>query len=257
VAAGTDVAQAQTQLDTTLAQGTDLGIARAQYEHAIAILIGKAPADLTIPADATTISPPAVPVAMPSTLVERRPDVAGAERRVAAANAQIGVAEAAYFPSLSLSASGGAQSSTLSTLLALPSRFWSIGPSLVETIFDGGKRRSLTDQAVANYDAAVAVYRQNVLSAFQDVEDNLAALRILADEAQQSVDAQVSAERSLNLANVRYAGGVTTYLEVITAQEAALTNERSTVDVHTRQLTATVLLVKALGGGWDVTDLPK
>ena len=257
VAAGTDVAQAQTQLDTTLAQGTDLGIARAQYEHAIAILMGKAPADLTIPADVATISPPVVPVAMPSTLVERRPDVAGAERRVAAANAQIGVARAAYFPTLSLSASGGAQSSTLSTLLAWPGRFWSIGPSLLETLFDGGKRRSLTDQAVANYDAAVAVYRQNVLTAFQDVEDNLAALRILADEAQQSVDAQASAERSLNLANVRYAGGVTTYLEVITAQEAALANERSTVDVHTRQLTATVLLVKALGGGWDVKDLPK
>jgi NodT family efflux transporter outer membrane factor (OMF) lipoprotein len=255
VAAGTDVAQAQTQLDTTLAQATDLGVARSQYEHAVAILIGKAPADLTIAPDTLAVTPPPIPVALPSTLVQRRPDVAGSERRVAAANAQIGVAQAAFFPTLSLSATGGVESSTLSTLLSWPSRFWSLGPALVQTVFDGGRRRSATEQAVANYEATVAVYRQNVLTAFQDVEDNLSALRILADEDVQTAQAATSAERSLALANVRYTGGITTYLEVITAQTAALVNERSLVDVRTRRLTASVMLIKALGGGWSAQTL--
>jgi NodT family efflux transporter outer membrane factor (OMF) lipoprotein len=257
VAAGTDVAQAQTQLDTTISQTTDLSVARAQFEHAIAILIGKAPADLTIAPTITPIPPPSIPVAVPSLLVQRRPDVAGAERRVAAANAEIGVAEAAFFPALSISATAGFESSVLSTLLTWPSRFWSIGPSLVQTVFDAGRRRSLTDQAIANYEATVAVYRQTVLTAFQDVEDNLAALRILADEANQADDAARSAGRSLSLANTRYTGGVTTYLEVITAQTAALANQRAVVDVHTRRLTASVLLIKALGGGWSEAQLPK
>jgi NodT family efflux transporter outer membrane factor (OMF) lipoprotein len=256
VASGVDVAQAQTQLDTTRVQATDLQVARAQFEHAIAMLAGKAPADLTIPAAAIEIPPPAIPITLPSRLVERRPDVAAAERRVAAANAQIGVAEAAFFPTLALTASGGVESSRLPTLLTLPSRFWAIGPSLVETVFDAGRRRSLKEQAVANYDLTVAVYRQNTLTAFQDVEDNLAALRVLADEALQARDAVAAANRSLELANNRYIGGVTTYLEVITAQTAALANQITAVNVLTRRMTASVLLIRALGGGWTTADLP-
>ncbi len=256
VAAGTDVAEAQTQLDTTLAQTTDLAIQRAQYEHAIAILIGKAPADLTIAPDARPVVPPIIPVAIPSTVVQRRPDVAGAERRMAAANAQIGVAQAAFFPNLSLSGTGGLESTALSTLLTWPSRFWSLGPTITETIFDAGKRRSTVEQARATYEGTIASYRQNVLTAFQDVEDNLAALRVLADESAQAQAAATSAERSLSLATVRYSGGITTYLEVITAQTAALANERTVVDVGTRRLTASVLLIKALGGGWSDAQLP-
>jgi NodT family efflux transporter outer membrane factor (OMF) lipoprotein len=256
VASGVDVAQAQTQLDTTRVQATDLQVARAQFEHAIAILVGKAPADLTIPSATIDVSPPAIPLTLPSRLVERRPDVAAAERRVGAANAQIGVAKAAYFPTLALTASGGLESSSLTTLLTLPSRFWAIGPSLVQTVFDGGRRRSLREQAVANYDGTVAAYRQSTLTAFQDVEDNLAALRVLAGEALQANAAVASANRSLELANNRYVGGVTTYLEVITAQAAALANQITAADVLTRRMTASVLLIKALGGGWTTADLP-
>jgi NodT family efflux transporter outer membrane factor (OMF) lipoprotein len=251
VVSGSDVEQARTQLETTRAQATDLAVGRAQFEHAIAMLIGKPPADLTIAASPIKVPPPAIPVALPAQLVERRPDVAAAERRVAAANADIGAAKAAFFPTLSLGAQGGLESATLATLLTLPSRFWSIGPSLVETVFDGGRRRSLAEQTAANYDADVAAYRQNVLTAFQDVEDNLAALRVLADEASQQADATRSAERSLALANNRYQAGITTYLEVITAQSAALANERTASEIVTRQMVASVLLIKALGGGWQ------
>jgi NodT family efflux transporter outer membrane factor (OMF) lipoprotein len=255
VASGVDVAQAQTQLDTTRVQATDLQIARAQFEHAIAILIGKAPADLAIPSAVIDMSPPAVPLALPSQLVERRPDVAAAERRVAAANAQIGVAQAAFFPTLALTASGGLESSTLNTLLTLPSRFWAIGPALAQTVFDGGRRRSVKEQALAAYDGTVALYRQSTLTAFQDVEDNLAALRVLADEAVQARAAVTSANRSLELANNQYVGGVTTYLEVITAQTAALANQITAANVLTRRMTASVLLIKALGGGWSTAEL--
>jgi NodT family efflux transporter outer membrane factor (OMF) lipoprotein len=256
VASGVDVAQAQTQLDTTRVQATDLDVARAQFEHAIAMLVGKPPADLTIPPAPIHVPPPAIPLMLPSRLVERRPDVAAAERRVAAANAQIGVATAAFFPTLALTASGGLESSSLGTLLELPSRFWAIGPSLVQTVFDGGRRRSLREQAVANYDGTVAAYRQNSLTAFQDVEDNLAALRVLADEASQAAEAVASANRSLELANDQYVGGVTSYLDVITAQTAALANQITAADVLTRRMTASVLLIKALGGGWTTADLP-
>jgi NodT family efflux transporter outer membrane factor (OMF) lipoprotein len=256
VASGSDVAQARTQLDTTRAQATDLEVARAQFEHAIAILIGRPPADLTIAPAAVVITPPVIPIAVPSMLVERRPDVAAAERRMASANAQIGVAEAAFFPRLSLTASAGLESAVLSTLFTWPSRFWAVGPSLVETVFDAGKRRALTDQAIADYDGSVAVYRQNVLTALQDVEDHLATLRILAEEAVQEADAAQAAQQSLALATTRYTGGVAQYLEVITAQTAALANARANVDVRTRRLTASVLLIKALGGGWRVGDLP-
>jgi NodT family efflux transporter outer membrane factor (OMF) lipoprotein len=255
VASGADVAQAQTQLDTTRVRATDLQVARAQFEHAIAILVGKAPADLTIPAAVIGTPPPAIPVTLPSRLVERRPDVAAAERRVAAANAQIGVAQAAFFPALALTASAGLESSKLATLLTLPSRFWAIGPSLVETAFDGGRRKSLKAQAVANDDGTVAAYRQNTLTAFQDVEDNLAALRVLAEENVQAQAAVASANRSLALANNQYLAGVADYLQVITAQTAALTNEVTAAGVVTRRMTASVLLIKALGGGWTTADL--
>jgi hydrophobe/amphiphile efflux-1 (HAE1) family protein/NodT family efflux transporter outer membrane factor (OMF) lipoprotein len=251
-----DVAQAQTQLDTVRAEATDLGVARSQFEHAIAVVTGKPPAEVTIAAAPLPVQPPVIPVALPSQLLERRPDVASAERQAAAANALIGVAKSAYFPTLSLSFAGGVQSAALSNLLTLPSRFWSVGPALVETVFDGGARRGLTQEAQANYDMAVAVYRQSVLSAFQDVEDNLAALRILADEAAQQDVAVTSSQHSVDLSLNRYRGGITTYLEVITAQNVLLVNQRTAVDIQARRMVASVLLVKALGGGWKVANLP-
>jgi NodT family efflux transporter outer membrane factor (OMF) lipoprotein len=256
VSSGADVAQAQTQLETTRAQAIDLGVDRAALEHAIAILTGKAPADLTLQPAPLGATPPAIPVALPSELLERRPDIAASERRMAAANAQVGVATAAFYPSLSLSGTGGFQSSTLASLFSLPNRFWSLGAQLAETIFDGGRRRAATAQAQASYDAAVAAYRENVLTAFQNVEDNLAALRILGDEATQQAVAVAAAEHSLELAKNRYQQGVTSYLEVITAQNAALANERTAVDVRVRQMTASVNLIKALGGGWTTEELP-
>ncbi|HEX3557294.1 MAG TPA: efflux transporter outer membrane subunit [Thermoanaerobaculia bacterium] len=256
VASGADVAQAETQLETTRAQAIDLGVARAELEHAIAILTGKPPADLTIAVAPLGVTPPAIPVELPATLLERRPDIAAAERRVAAANAQIGVATAAYYPSLGLTASGGFASSTLSNLFSLPNRFWSIGPQLLATVFDAGRRRAVTAQAQAAYEAEVAAYRESVLTAFQNVEDNLSSLRILSDEATQQSAAVAAAERSLTLAQNRYNGGITSYLEVITAENAALANERTAVDLAVRRLIASVNLVKALGGGWSTEQLP-
>ncbi len=256
IVSGIDVAQAETQLETTRAQATDLRVSRTQLEHAIAILIGKPPAELTLQAAPIGVQPPAIPVALPSELLERRPDIAAAERRVAAANAQIGVAEAAYFPSLTLSASAGLQSTTLGKLFSLSSRFWSVGPSLAATLFDGGRRRAATEQAQASYDAAVAAYREDVLTAFQNVEDNLSALVVLAQEAREQQVAIDAAERALALAQSRYQGGITTYLEIVTAQAAALNNERTAVDILTRRMTASINLVKALGGGWNASELP-
>ncbi|HXO40334.1 MAG TPA: efflux transporter outer membrane subunit, partial [Thermoanaerobaculia bacterium] len=256
VASGVDVAQAQTQLETTRAQAIDLGVQRSQLEHAIAVLTGKAPSELTISQAPVGVQPPAVPLALPSELLERRPDIAANERRMAAANAQVGVQVAAYYPTISLTASGGFESTSLADLFSWPSRFWSLGASAVETLFNGGTRRAATEQARANYDAAVAAYRQTVLTAFQDVEDNLSALRVLDAEAAQQQIAVTAAERSLALSNYRYQGGITTYLEVITAQAAALANERTAVDILTRRMTAAVNLVKALGGGWRESDLP-
>jgi NodT family efflux transporter outer membrane factor (OMF) lipoprotein len=256
VASGADVAEAETQLETARAQAIDLGVSRTQLEHAIAILTGKAPADLTISEAPIKFAPPVVPVGVPSELLERRPDIAGAERRVAAANAQIGVAQAAYYPTLSLSASGGFESSTLGKLFSLPSRFWSVGPGLLGTLFDGGARHAVVEQAEANYDATVAAYRESVLEAFQTVEDNLSALRVLAAEATQQAAATAAAERSLALTRNRYNAGIATYLEVITAENAAYANERNDVDLRVRQMTASVNLIKALGGGWTTGDLP-
>jgi NodT family efflux transporter outer membrane factor (OMF) lipoprotein len=256
VASGSDVAQARTQLDTTRSQATDLGVARAQFEHAIAILVGKPPAMLAIPVASLAGAPPSIPIALPSQLVERRPDVAAAERRVAAANAQIGVAKAAYFPNVNLTGSGGLESAALATLISGGSGLWSVGASVVATAFEGGRRRAATAETMANRDAAAATFRQDVLTAFQDVEDNLAALRILAEEGTQHADAVASAEQSLSLAMTRYQAGVTTYLEVITAQSAALANQITAVEILTRRMTASVELIKALGGGWNVSDLP-
>jgi NodT family efflux transporter outer membrane factor (OMF) lipoprotein len=250
VASGSDVAQARTQLDTTRSEATDLGVARAQFEHAIAILVGKPPALLTIPPSPLAGTPPAIPASLPSELVERRPDVASAERRVAAANAEIGVAKAAYFPSVSLTGGGGLESAALATVISGGSNLWSVGASVVATAFEGGRRRAATDQAIAARDAAAATFRQNVLTAFQDVEDNLAALRILAEEEGQHAEAVAAAEESLSLALTRYQSGVTTYLEVVTAQSAALANQVTAVDILTRRMTASVQLIKALGGGW-------
>jgi NodT family efflux transporter outer membrane factor (OMF) lipoprotein len=256
VASGADVAESQTQLETARAAAIDLGVARAEFEHAIAILTGKAPADVTIAGGPVRSTPPAVPVALPSELLERRPDIAAAERRVAAANADIGVATAAYFPSLSLNASGGFASTTLGSLFSLPSRFWSLGPQLLATVFDGGRRRAGVAVAEANYDATVAAYRESVLDAFQAVEDNLAALRILGDESVQQAAATAAAERSLALTRNRYNAGIATYLEVITAQNAAYVNQRNAVDLRVRQMIASVNLIRALGGGWTAGELP-
>ena len=256
IASGADVAQAETQLDTTEAQSTDLDVQRSTLEHAIAVLIGKPPAEFAIPRAPISVPPPEIPVALPSELLERRPDVASAERQMAAANAEIGVAKAAYYPTVSLSASAGLEGSSLLNVFTWPARFWSVGPSLAETIFDAGKRRATTEQMQANYDATVAAYRLNVLSAFQDVEDNLATLRVLANEAGQQDRAVKAAEKSLELALYQYRGGITAYLQVITAQSAALANEVTQVQLLSRRMTASVALVKALGGGWDASTIP-
>jgi NodT family efflux transporter outer membrane factor (OMF) lipoprotein len=256
VASGVDVAQAQTQLETTRALSIDLGVQRTALEHAIAVLIGKPPSELAIAPAPIGVQPPAVPVALPAELLERRPDVAAAERRVAAANAQVGVQAAAYYPTLSLTGAAGFANSKLASLFSWPSRFWSLGASAAETLFNGGARKAANEQAKANYDAQVAAYRETVLTALQNVEDNLSALRVLADEAAQQAIAVAAAEKSLTLSNNRYRGGITTYLEVITAQAAALNNERTAVDILTRRMNASVNLVKALGGGWRESDLP-
>ncbi len=251
-----DVTQAQTQLDTATAQLTDLGTARAQYEHAIATLIGKPAADFALPPGTFNPNPPTVPVALPSMLLERRPDIAANERQVAAANAQIGVARAAYYPNVTLTASGGLETSNFTQWFTWPSRFWSLGPSVSQTLYDAGARRAQVEQAQASYDAAVANYRQTVLNAFQAVEDNLANLRILAEEVSQQQTAIVSSAHYLDLAVVRYKTGVDSYLNVITAQTAVLTSRETQVQTQLREMAASVSLIMALGGGWDPSQLP-
>jgi NodT family efflux transporter outer membrane factor (OMF) lipoprotein len=256
VVSAADVALAETQLKTTQAQATDLGIQRAQLEHAIAILIGQPPATFELAVAPLPMSPPSVPVGVPSELLERRPDVAAAERRVAAANAQIGVAVAAYFPTVTLSATAGFESGSIAKWFLWPSRFFSVGPALKETVFDGGLRSGQTAEARAAYDASVANYRQTVLTAFQDVEDNLAALRILETETRQQDDAVLAAERTLVLTTNQYRAGTISYLNVVVAQTAALTSEQTAVGIAGRRLAASVLLIKALGGGWSADRLP-
>ena len=245
-----DVAFAETQLETTRAQAKDVEVVRAALEHAIAVLVGQ-PASafsLTVPLDMTT--PPAIPPEMPSALLERRPDIAAAERRVAEANAQVGVATAAFYPTVFLSGVAGFESSSIGRLLTGASSLWAVGPSAVINIFDAGRRRAVSDQARAVYDQATASYREAVLSAFRDVEDQLSALRVLDEEAQIQDRATSAAERSLTLATNRYRGGIVSYLDVITAQNAALANERAAVSLLLRRISASVLLLKSLGGGW-------
>ncbi|HTD28520.1 MAG TPA: efflux transporter outer membrane subunit [Xanthomonadaceae bacterium] len=256
VAARADVVQAEVQLKGAQAQAIDLGIMRAQLEHAIALLVGKTPADVSIAVLALTIKPPPIPAGVPSELLQRRPDVAIAERQAAAANAQIGVAEAAYFPSLTLSGTAGYQSSAFSKLLTAPSFFWSVGPQLAETLFDGGARRAQTAQARAAYDAAVANYRETALAAFQNVEDNLAALRILENESAVEADAVKLAQESLKITLNQYRAGTVSYLNVVTAQATAYGDETKAITILGTQLNDSVALIKALGGGWQASELP-
>jgi NodT family efflux transporter outer membrane factor (OMF) lipoprotein len=254
-----DVAQAKTQLDQARVQLADIEVQRTQYEHAIAVLIGKAPAELTLapmPINIQAPTMPRVPGVLPAALLERRPDIAGDERRMASANEQIGIAQAAYYPTLSLSGIAGFEGTSAVNWFSWPSRFWAVGPQLSETIFDAGRRRSTKDMTVAQYDGTVANYRQTVLTAFQQVEDNLAGLRVLAHEAQLQHEATDSAQQSLSLFQTRYEGGVDTYLQVVTWQTAALVNQRNDLQIMQRRLDTSVLLIKALGGGWNTSQMP-
>ncbi len=257
VVSGVDVAQAETQLESTRAQRTEVELSRAQLEDAIAILVGETPSTFSIAQTPSQAAAFSVPVALPSELLERRPDIAAAERRIASANAGIGVAQAAFFPNLLLNATGGWESGSVSRWFSAPTLFWSLGVALAQTIFDGGARIAGKEQAVALYDGSVASYRETVLEAFQDVEDNLAAARLLSQESEEQARAVAAAERALTLAQNRYQGGITSYLEVVTAQTTALANERTAVDLQTRRLTASLSLIKALGGGWSDTELPE
>jgi NodT family efflux transporter outer membrane factor (OMF) lipoprotein len=251
-----DVLEAETQLKATQAQAIDVGVQRAQLEHAIALLIGKTPAEVSVSVLPLGTQPPPIPLGLPSELLERRPDIAAAERLVAQANAQIGVAEAAYFPTLSLGASGGFEGTSFARWISAPSRFWSVGPTITETVFDGGMRRAQTAEARAVYDTSVALYRETVLAGFQQVEDNIAALRILQNEAEIQDEAVKSAQQTVVVVTNQYRAGVTSYLDVISAQTAALNNQRTAITILGNRLNASVLLIKALGGGWNVSDLP-
>jgi NodT family efflux transporter outer membrane factor (OMF) lipoprotein len=255
-----DVTEARTQLQAAQVQATDVDIQRAMYEHAIAVLIGKPPAVFTLPPDPITVDAPtipAIPGMLPSQLLERRPDIASAERSMAAANEQIGIAQAAYYPTLSLSAVAGFAGTSALNWFSWPSRFFAVGPAFSETLFDHGRRRATSDIARAQYDGTVAVYRQTTLTAFQQVEDNLNALHNLEFEARQQHDATFSAQQSLDLFNTRYEGGVDTYLQVITWQTALLQNQRNDIEITQRRFEASVLLIKALGGGWNASQLPQ
>jgi NodT family efflux transporter outer membrane factor (OMF) lipoprotein len=255
-----DVAQAQTQLDAARVLASDIRIQRAQYEHALANLLGLPPAKFSLPESPLNAHAPTLPdspVSLPTQLLERRPDIAAAERRMAAANEQIGIAKAAYYPTLDLSAAVGLEGTSLLNWFNWPSRLWAVGPSLSETLFDAGRRRATTEAAQAGYDGTVATYRQTALNAFQEVEDNLVVLHVLNTEASQQHAATDAAEESLRLFQNRYAGGVDTYLQVVTSQTTALANERNDIDILRRRLDSSVLLVKALGGGWDVSELPR
>lgn len=250
------VAQAEAQLKAAQAQDINLGILRAQYEHAIAVLIGQSPSTFSLSANALATKPPGIPVGIPSELLERRPDIAAAERSVAQANAEIGVAKAAYFPTILLSASGGFGTSSVANWLTWPNRFWSVGPSLAEAIFDAGLRKAAVQQYRATYDQTVANYREIVLMSFQQVEDNLAALRILSQSIEQQDASVAAAARSLREAEVRYKAGVDPYLNVIVAQTTLLNDQQSAVTFRMQQMVASVQLIKALGGGWDAARIP-
>jgi NodT family efflux transporter outer membrane factor (OMF) lipoprotein len=252
-----DVDQAQTQLEAAKVQARDITLQRAQFEHAIAVLLGKPPASFALTEAPLDARPPVVPPGLPSELLERRPDIASAERRVAEANDRIGIARAAFYPTISLSGAVGFEGSSFGNLFNPASFLWAIGPTLSQTVFDAGRRAAVSEQANAVYDETVANYRQTTLTAFQQVEDNLAALRVLNQEAEHQHQATLAAESAEQIFNNRYVGGLDTYLQVVTAQTTALANERNDIDIMRRQMDASVLLVKALGGGWNVTDLPK
>jgi len=260
LALSSDVTQAETQLDQARVQRSDMEVQRTQFEHAIAVLVGKPPAAISIPRSPINLQAPQmpkIPGMLPSDLLERRPDIAADERRMASANEQIGIAQAAYYPTLSLSAIMGMEGTSALNWFTWPSRFWAVGPSMSETLFDGGRRRATSERTRANYDATVATYRQTALQAFQQVEDNLGALRILQTETEQQHHATTEALESLDTFQARYEGGLELYLQVITSQTTALANQRNDIELMRRQLDASVLLIKALGGGWDVQQLPK
>ena len=250
IVAKADVLQAETQLKSTEAQKIDLGVQRAQLEHAIALLVGKPPSAFSLPVTALTTAVPLIPPGLPSEILERRPDIASSERSMAAANAQIGVAKAAYYPTIRLAASAGLEASNIASLLSWPSRFWSVGPTMSATLFDGGLRSAQTDQVKAAYDATVAAYRETVLTAFQEVEDNLVALRILEEETRVQDQATQAAQQVVTITTNQYQAGTVAYLNVLVAQSTALANERTVLGLLGRRLTASVLLVKAIGGGW-------
>jgi NodT family efflux transporter outer membrane factor (OMF) lipoprotein len=248
--------EAEATLHSAESQAINLGVARAQYEHAIAMLVGQPASTFSIPARPIIVNPPPIPVGLPSQLLERRPDVAAAERSMAAANAQIGVAYAAYYPALTLSASGGFESSALKNLLTWPSRFWSVGPSISETVYDGGLRRATVNQYVATYNADLAAYRQSVLTAFQQTEDYLAAVRILSQQILRQQEAVDSAQTFLDLETKRYETGIDPYIDVVTAQTTLLNDQQTLATLHIQEMTASVELIQALGGGWDRSQLP-
>ncbi len=253
-----DVAQARTQLETVRAQLIDIGVGRAQYEHAIGTIANVNPSDFTIPpSPLEQVSLPKIPLGLPSQLLERRPDIAAAERRAAAANAQIGIAVSAYYPTISLGGTGGFESMNGGTWIQGPSALWSLGAQATELLFDAGKRHALTSSARHSYEAQAAAYKSTVLAAFNDVEDQLSGLRIMEQESTVEDRAVASAQHSFDLSDQRYKGGVTGYLEVLTAETTLIQNQRAAVDLQTRQFVASVGLVRALGGGWDATQLPK
>lgn len=258
IAVKSDVTQAETQLQAGKVAAADIAVSRAQFEHAIAILTGQPPASLNLPPAPLPVAlmPPAIPPGLPSQLLERRPDIAAAERRTAEANEQIGIARAAFFPTLALSGEAGFQSTSIASLFSPASIVYAVGPGLSQTFFDAGRRRGVSEEAIAGFDRTAADYRQAVLTSYQQVEDNLVALRVLADEATQQRAATAAAQESERIFNNRYVGGVDTYLQVITAQTTALTNERNDIDILRRRMDATVLLIKVLGGGWDRSQLP-
>jgi NodT family efflux transporter outer membrane factor (OMF) lipoprotein len=253
VASRADVLLAETQLKSAQAQSIDLGVQRAQLSHAMALLVGKPPSAFSIPVAPLVATPPPVPIGVPSDLLERRPDIASAERNVAAANARIGVAEAAFYPSVTLGASAGLEAASLAKWLTWPARFWSVGPAVSEVLFDGGLRRAQTGQARAAYDAEVAAYRQAVLTGFQEVEDSLAALRVLEEEAQVQQEALAAARQTVEVVTNQYKSGTVSYLNVIVVQVIALSNEQAVLNILGRRMTASVSLVKALGGGWEAS----
>ena len=257
VATAADVEQAETQLETVRAQLVDISVGRAQFEHAVGTIANYSLPDFSIPFSPLDLALPKVPIGMPSQLLERRPDISSQERQAAAANAHIGIAVAAYYPTISLNGTGGFESTHAGTWIQGPSALWSLGAQATELLFDAGQRHALTDQARAQYEAQAAAYRNTVFQAFQDVEDNLSTLRILDEETAVEQKAVAAAQRSFDVSNQRYKGGVTSYLEVLTAEATLLSNQRTLTDLQTRQFAATVQLIRALGGGWDVSQLPK